>query len=162
MSPLKRFFYDYVFGKVNFDSVLDVGAGNGEITAYFQSKGKSSHGLDLYPSNSAIMQGNILNNSLPSGGYDLVYSAHLIEHLNDNEKFVSELLRLSKRYVCVVAPLPHGRFWDQPDHIRPYTLESFYRLFHLNKAIVGMEIRLPLVYPIVFILLDKKDIRTGS
>lgn len=154
-----RLFYDPLFNDLSYDTVLDIGAGGGKMMDYFRSRGKKAEGFDLHPTRADIQKGNILKNTIPDSSYDLVYSAHVIEHLPDADKFVQELLRISKRYVCVVAPLPGKKFWDQPDHLRPYTKETLKRVFHLNKWIKCFEMSLPGFEPIAVILLDKHDSR---
>lgn len=151
--------YDYLFSGISFDSVLDVGSGNGKMVDYFSSRGKKCLGVDLHPTRNDIQKMDILNNKLDDESYDLVYSAHVIEHLPQPENFVKELLRISRKYVCIVAPLPGKKFWDQPDHLRPYTAETFKRIFHLNKWVRCTEINLPFFEPVAIVLFDKKDSR---
>ncbi|MFH0970336.1 MAG: class I SAM-dependent methyltransferase [Candidatus Diapherotrites archaeon] len=144
------------------DTVLDVGAGNGKMIDYFTEIGRKITAVDLYPTRKDIQKMDILDNKIQSNSYDLVYSAHLIEHLHDPEKFVYELMRISKKYICVVAPLPGKRFWDQPDHVRPYTQETLKRVFHLNKWIKCFEMNLPGAEPIAVLLFDKADSRIST
>lgn len=159
---IHRFFYDPLFRHLPIDSVLDVGAGNGKMIDYFTEIGKKITAIDLHPTRKDIHKMDILKNRIPSNSYDLVYSAHLIEHLHDPETFAHELMRISKKYVCIVAPLPGKRFWDQPDHLRPYTQETLKRTFHLNGWIKGFELNFPGLEPIAIILFDKADSRIST
>lgn len=159
---ITRFFYDPLFSNLSYETALDVGAGNGKMMDYFRSRGKNATGFDLHPARPDIQKGNILKNKIPNESYDLVYSAHVIEHLPDPDKFVHELLRISKRYICVVAPLPGKKFWDQPDHLRPYTQETLKRTFHLNGWIKCFEMSVPGFEPIAVVLFEKKDSRLVS
>jgi ubiquinone/menaquinone biosynthesis C-methylase UbiE len=152
-------FYDPIFSTIDFDTVLDVGAGNGKMVDYFSQRGKKATGMDLHPSRKDIQKVDIFKNKIPDNSYDLVYSAHVIEHLSEAEKFAKELVRISNRYVCIMAPLPGKKFWDQPDHLRPYTKEALKRVFHLNKWIRAFEINVPFFEPVAFILFEKKDSR---
>lgn len=161
-QKMMHMLYNYLFSGIAFETVLDVGSGNGKMVDYFFSKGKKCQGVDLYPARADIQKVDILHNDIPRESFDLVYSAHVIEHLPDSEKFVKELLRISKRYVCVMAPLPGKRFWDQPDHLRPYTAETLKRVFHLDGWVRAHEINLPFFEPVAIILFDKKDSRIAG
>ncbi|MDP2666767.1 MAG: class I SAM-dependent methyltransferase [Candidatus Diapherotrites archaeon] len=153
------FFYDPLFKKLNVRTVLDVGSENGKMIKYFSRRGAKVTAIDLEPTRPEIKKMDFLNNVFADGQFDLVYSAHTIEHIPTPEKFSLEMLRVSKQYVCLVAPLPGKQFWDQPDHIRPYTKETLKRIFHLNKWIICKEIRFPGFEPIALVLFDKKDSR---
>ncbi len=156
---MNTLFYDSLFRGLAIETVLEVGSGNGKMIDYFQSRGKKTKGIDLHPARPDIQKIDIFNNTFPSESFDLVYTAHVIEHLKEPDVFASELIRLSKRYVCVIAPLPGKKFWDQPDHIRPYTQEALKRIFHLDKWIRAFEINLPGFEPIACVLFDKKESR---
>ena len=158
-QKLINIFYDSLFKNLEFETVLDVGSGNGKMLDYFFSRGKKASGVDLFPARKEIQKVDILNNSIPDNQYDLVFSAHLIEHLKEPEKFVAELLRISKKFICIITPLPTKSFWNQPDHVRPYTAETLKRIFHLNNAIACKEINFPFFEPIAVILFSKMDSR---
>ena len=102
---------------------------------------------------------DIFKNNFKKNSFDLVYSAHLIEHLTDSEKFAEELFRISKKYVCIITPYPTTKFWDQPDHVRPYTPETLKRIFHLNKAIHCFYLTIPFFEKISVLIFEKKDSR---
>src|SRR5687768_15550061 len=96
---LYRLFYDPLFGKLDFDTVLDVGSGNGKMIDYFSSRGKKVTAVDLHPTREGIQKMDFMKNTFKDNQFDLVYSAHMIEHLSDPEKFVEEVLRISSKYV---------------------------------------------------------------
>jgi ubiquinone/menaquinone biosynthesis C-methylase UbiE len=159
---IELIFYDPLFKKLDFETVLDIGSGGGKMIDYFSTLGKKITAIDLHPTRGDIQKVDFMKNGFKDDQFDLVYSAHTIEHIPNPDKFVSEMLRVSKKYVCVVAPLPGKQFWDQPDHIRPYTKETLKRVFHLNKWIVCKEYSFPGFEPIAVVLFEKKDSRMAK
>lgn len=160
MNPRKWLieqWYAYLFGDLEYETVLEVGSGHGKMVDYFTKIGKKMDGTDLYPTRGDIRKLDFLTNKIKDNSYDLVYTAHVLEHMKDPEFFVSELIRVSKRYVCVVTPLPGKRFWDQPDHIRPYTAETLRRIFHTQKPVRSGEMNFPGFEPISYIVYEKKQ-----
>lgn len=154
---INALFYDPLFSKLSFETVLEVGPGNGKMMDYFSSKGKKVTGVDLHPARADVTKLDFSKNKFPSKSFDLVYSAHVIEHIPHAESFAAELVRVSKKYVAVMAPLPGKKFWDQPDHIRPYTKEALRRIFHVKKTLVCREINLPFFEPVAIIVFDRNE-----
>ncbi len=159
---IDKFFYDSIFKKADFKTVLDVGSGNGKMIDYFKSREKEVTAIDLEPTRKDIQKVDIFKNNFKDNSFDLIYSAHVIEHISEAEKFAKELLRISKKYVCIITPYPTIQFWDQPDHIRPYTPETLKRLFHLDETIKCFHISMPFFEPVSVILFEKKKSRIAK
>ncbi|MCR4335279.1 MAG: class I SAM-dependent methyltransferase [archaeon] len=155
-------FYDSLFRGIDFNTVLDVGSGNGKMIDYFESKEKKVTAIDLAPTRKDIIKMDIFKNDFEKNSFDLVYSAHVIEHLKEPEKFAEELFRISKKYVCIITPYPSVHFWDQPDHIRPYTPETLKRIFHLDGTIHCFHLSIPLFESISIILFEKQQSRMAK
>jgi len=155
-------FYDRIFDGADYSNVLDVGSGNGKMIDYFTDRGKKVTAIDLAPTRKDIVKMDFFKNNFKDNSFDLVYSAHVIEHITDSEKFVKEVLRVAKKYVCIITPYPTVRFWDQPDHIRPYTPETLKRIFHTNKTFKCFHITLPFFEPLSVIVLKKEDSRISK
>lgn len=159
---IEKFFYDKLFQDLEIDSVLDVGSGNGKMIDYFNSRGKDVTAIDLYPTREDILKMNVFENPFVDNSFDLVFSAHVIEHISNAEDFVKELLRVSNRYVCIITPYPTVRFWDQPDHIRPYTPETLRRICHTNRELKCFKMLIPFFEPLSIIVFEKKQSRIGG
>jgi SAM-dependent methyltransferase len=125
-------------------SVLEVGCGTGAVLAQIAKSGiGSTHvgvdmadpnahidplavGLDLRMSDGAILP-------FPDGSFDLVVASHVLEHVPDERGFLTELLRVSRRFIYIEVPceitvrtsatsLQEGL---NIGHINPYTPQSF-------------------------------------
>ena len=53
---IDTFFYDFIFRGLNFETVLDVGSGNGKMKDYFESKEKKVTAIDLKPTRKDIIK----------------------------------------------------------------------------------------------------------
>lgn len=66
--------------------------------------------------------GDMTNSDLPSESYDLVVSVEVLEHVEEDEKFVSEVCRVLKPGGRFIMTTPNGDFLENrnPDHKRHY------------------------------------------
>jgi len=112
-----------VRSKVEFKSVLDVGCGTGAALLYFLLRGKVAKGIDPcqyllatalrgFALNSLATYGTIQQIPCKDELVDLVFCADVLEHVpeEESEKAVSELVRVSKRYIAVSIALFPSRF----------------------------------------------------
>jgi SAM-dependent methyltransferase len=69
---------------------------------------------------------NIFTNGLPGASFDVVTAVEVIEHIEDDARFVKELCRLVKPGgVCyLTTPNGVGVPKENPDHVRHYTRRS--------------------------------------
>jgi 2-polyprenyl-3-methyl-5-hydroxy-6-metoxy-1,4-benzoquinol methylase len=115
--------------------VLDYGCMDGVFTIRLQQLGAQAVGYDVSPL--AIAQAESFRGAaeqprfttvLPGPGqFDLVYCNEVLEHVDHDSAFVSELMKLLVPGGMLVGTTPVGRsFWD-PDHKRFYDETSLGR-----------------------------------
>jgi len=122
-NPLKRFFINNFFKtlvsqvkNLKIGSVLDVGCGEGfTLNKLKENKiGKVHEGIDYskeaislgkkaYP-NLHISQGNIYGLKHEDNSFDLVICSEVLEHLEDPQKALKELIRVSKKHILLSVP----------------------------------------------------------
>jgi SAM-dependent methyltransferase len=117
---------------LRFDSILDVGCGEGSLLAYLGPRYRCRHlvGLDLsesaiararhtFPSASYIV-GNI--GDLPPGeSFDLVTSIDVLEHVEDDEALLRDMAAATRRFVLCVTIQGRMRPGEQDiGHVRNY------------------------------------------
>ena len=115
--------------------VLDFGCMDGVFTIRLQQLGGDAVGYDI--SRAAIAQAEKFRGSslYPSfttvapepGQFDLVYCNEVLEHIDDDQNFVGELIRFLARGGVLVGTTPVGRFFWDPDHRRAYDEASLER-----------------------------------
>lgn len=99
----------------NLNSVLDVGCGDGYLCHLYRGMGvENVVGCDLTETriNFAkskfkeinFVQGDVYNLHFNNNSFDLVSAVEVIEHLEDPEKAIKELQRVSKRFVLITVP----------------------------------------------------------
>lgn len=144
-------------------SVLDVGCGNGcfvnTLVSIFPNRFDRVIGLDL--SDEALkhvktekLNGNITDLLFEDESFDLVTSLEVLEHLpqEDFKRGVSELQRVSKKYVIITVPnnenladslvrCPKCYCWFSAwSHMRSFNKDTFQSLFENFKLIEAKEI----------------------
>lgn len=138
-------------------SVLDVGCGEGFTLKKLEEKkiGKANEGIDymvaavkiankIYP-NLKIKKGNIYSLPYEEKTFDLVLCTEVLEHLDDPEKALREIQRVSKKYVLfsvpnepffILANLFRGKYlksWgNHPEHINHWTAFGFAQFLKKN------------------------------
>ena len=108
--PITKCIYDITECK----NVLDVGCASGHFVEGFFNNGVNVEGIDISKwaiSNPIterirdhIHEGSVLDLPYGDNTFDLVYATDLIEHIfvDDIEKAMSELIRVSKRYIVLL------------------------------------------------------------
>jgi len=96
-----------------------------------------AHGMAQAP----LSQADVHRLPFPAESFDLVYCLEVLEHLPDSAAGLSELLRVSRRYILV--SVPHEPFFraanflrgkhlralgNDPEHLRTYSGRAFRRL----------------------------------
>ncbi len=125
----RRFFYKWLIKKYlkNCKTVLDIGAGTGLFYNVVKKLGKNVSGFDLDDRN---IRDNIIKKDFRDMKeyYDCCFNSQFIEHINQ-----FELMDLMKKYcdkiLITITTKPCKKFWDTPDHIRPYTKKAIEKLY---------------------------------
>lgn len=90
--------------------------------------------------------------------FDYVISQHVIEHVENPREIVSEMVRVCKDYVVVVAPnykktflWDSNNFWSDYTHVRPFTKISMKNLLescglHNARARNTRDLNVPLIF----------------
>lgn len=98
--------------------LLDAGCGDGVISGDLAAGGAQVTGMDLawkrvsfarrrsaeQGADVRFLQASIYDLPFPDGSFDTVLCTDLLEHLDDPQRAVSELVRVSKRWALVTAP----------------------------------------------------------
>lgn len=153
-------FYNQVYRllkPLKLNSILDVGCGEGITLSKFEKEriGKKLFGIDysddalkigkkIYP-HLNLKKGNIYNIKEKDNSFDLVMATEVLEHLDDPEGALKELIRVSKKYVMLSVPnepffiganLLRGKylkgFGNHPEHINHWTFFSFRKFLKRN------------------------------
>lgn len=128
--------------------ILDVGCGEGLYLSYLRQHDIKAKGIEAHPATAKRAQAKNLDvvvgdafRVLPKlrGRSGAVVISHLIEHLSGDQ--AARLIRLA--YNClrpggrilILTPNPRNiktlawTFWEDPTHVRPYSLPALSRLF---------------------------------
>jgi len=156
-NPIQRlllwnFFRNLVnlISKRKVESILDVGCGEGFTLNRLKEKGigKNLEGVEhskdaielgrkIYPQ-IKIKQGDIYNLPYEDNAFDLVLCTEVLEHLDEPEKALKELIRISNRYLAISVPnepffmlaqFVRGKNWSRLGndivHINHWTMFGF-------------------------------------
>ena len=109
---IEAFLEDEIGGKIKDFTILDVGCGNGQISEYFMHK-NTVYGVDVEDKRNdtasefqfSLIEDEIL--PFEEDTFDIVVSHHVIEHVNDQSKHLSEINRVLKNNGCVYLGCPN-------------------------------------------------------
>lgn len=104
---------------------------------------------DLCPSSSDIQVVDVTNMSFDNEAFDVVICNHVLEHVTDDDKAISELFRVTSLGGFVILQTPYSpilnnsffdssinndelrkRFYGQEDHVRVYGQDLFEKIRH--------------------------------
>jgi SAM-dependent methyltransferase len=133
-----------LLGENSVDAVLEVGCGTGALLTEVSRRGigKKHVGVDLAdPNEHADPNAQELNlikidgKRLPfdDGSFDLVYASHVVEHVPDPRGLITEMLRVSKKFIYIEVPCEMHIRTNQKalqktvniGHINSYSPETF-------------------------------------
>lgn len=133
-----RMTYDIISGLVPKEgTAIDIGCGRGHLLDVLKSKTKLKlTGADFSPRAVDIIKNKGFDAKLfdvrhysPNGdqnAYDVVIASHIIEHINDDNKFLELLARLAKPTGIVIIATPREAVLQQTvEHVRGYTEKEF-------------------------------------
>ena len=142
-------------------SILDVGCGEGFTLKKLEEKkiGKKNEGIDnsstaikighkVYPE-LKLAEGDIYKLKYADSSFDLLICTEVLEHLDDPEKAVLEMKRVTKKYILLSVPnepffilanFLRGKylknFGNHPEHINHWTFFSFEKMLKKNGLTV--------------------------
>lgn len=157
-------------------TVLDAGCGEGftlnklmlnqigqSIEGVEYTKEAIAFGKKLFPK-ANIKHGSIYDLPYKDNSFDLVVCTEVLEHLEDPKKAMSEIARVSKKYVVLSVPNEPffmlsnffrgknlSRLGNEPGHINHWTIISFQNF--LEEALKIRTSRFP--FPWILILAEK-------
>lgn len=94
---------------------LDVGCGNGVSDFYFKRYINDLYGIDFsndllnehpFKDTGKFIIGNAKNLPYNNNSFELVYCWEVLHHIDKPEKAVSEMIRVSSKYVIIAEPNP--------------------------------------------------------
>ncbi len=123
--------------------VLDVGCGNGSLIAHLRERGIEATGTEVAPpehfQKSAlpfIRLVDFKNSGFEAGSADVIMLWHVLEHLEEGEKYLAEAARVLKRGGSLIIEVPNYDSWqaklfkanslhlDVPRHVLHFSVRS--------------------------------------
>lgn len=101
-------------------TALDVGCGAGHFMKAAESLEIKATGIEL---DERFKAKNVIIKNLWdfNGKYDVVFNSHLMEKMENHEKFIKKMAELSNGIVITISAYLSRSFWNTPDHILPVT-----------------------------------------
>ena len=183
-NPLQKLlinnFYNYLISTIKdleVNSILDVGCGEGFTLNRLSEEGigKKLEGVDFLETaielgkkahpKLTLKQGNIYDLEYKNNSFDLVMATEVLEHLEDPQKGLKELIRVSKKFVLLSDPNEPffiganflrgknlSRWGNDIEHIQHWTSPGF-KKFAQKEALKIISARYP--FPWTMLLLAK-------
>ncbi len=174
-NPISKFFLDNFYKKLlsqlqnlHPETILDVGAGEGFTLQKLKDRGigKRLEGIEYLDeaieiakklhTTITIKKGNIYTLPYGNNSFDVVICTEVLEHLDDPEKGLSELVRVTKRSCVLSVPneplFTIQRFFrgknllqlgDHPEHIQHWSKKSFEEFVSTKLKIVTTQTPIP-------------------
>lgn len=97
-----------------------MGAGTGYGVKIYQAAGaRRALGIDIQPLGPAVVRCQM--ESWKSNSYDVVSAMDVIEHVEDDNRFLQEMLRIAREHVIFTTPNWNNSRCENIFHIREYT-----------------------------------------
>jgi 2-polyprenyl-3-methyl-5-hydroxy-6-metoxy-1,4-benzoquinol methylase len=150
------------------DSVLEVGCGEGHVTAKLAGRWPRARVVGSDLSSEIIAEARTLHPALDfevrsvydvaedAGRFDLVVACEVFEHLDDPVRALDALARVSQRHVFVSVPrepvwralnLARGRYvrnlGNTPGHLQHWSTRAFLALLETRLDVVAVRTPLP-------------------
>ncbi len=124
----------------NIPLVVDVGCGQGDFLIQAKELGINAEGIDdkdfwvtrCVKKGLKVKKGSIFEIPYDDNSVDGIFLQSVLEHA-DAVKSMKEISRAIKNegIVAISCPTPEKHFWDDPTHVRPYTIKSLSTLFEM-------------------------------
>lgn len=145
--------YAMILSRVGGGRALDVGAGDGYLTARLAERCSHVVGIEYEETgvavartmlakfrNAEVRPGSAYELPFPANSFDVVTMADVIEHLEDPEKAVAEMARVASPDSVTYVTTPQWRLdrvWDSR-HVKEYRAEEFVALMRTGFRRVDM------------------------
>jgi ubiquinone biosynthesis O-methyltransferase len=140
-----------ILKKYQVQNILDVGCGTGELALYLAEKGYTVTGIDMHEQFIQSAQNNKQKKQLPTlpqfitaditrfkttTQYDCVVSTDVLEHIEDDEAAIKNMLKALKPRGIIIIIVPalqslYGFHDTQIGHYRRYTKKTLKDRVHL-------------------------------
>jgi len=120
--------------------VVDIGCGQGDFLTQAKELRINAEGIDdkefwvtrCVKKGLKAKKGSIFEIPYDDNSVDGVFLQSVLEH-TDPVKSMKEISRVIKNegIVAISCPTPEKHFWDDPTHVRPYTIKSLSTLFEM-------------------------------
>ena len=124
----------------NIPLVVDIGCGQGDFLTQAKELRINAEGIDdkefwvtrCVKKGLKAKKGSIFEIPYDDNSVDGVILQSVLEH-TDPVKSMKEISRVIKNegIVAISCPTPEKHFWDDPTHVRPYTIKSLSTLFEM-------------------------------
>ena len=124
----------------NIPLVVDVGCGQGDFLTQAKELRINAEGIDdkdfwvtrCVKKGLKVKKGSIFEIPYDDNSVDGIFLQSVLEH-TDPVKSMKEISRVIKNegIVAISCPTPEKHFWDDPTHVRPYTIKSLSTLFEM-------------------------------
>ena len=124
----------------NIPLVVDIGCGQGDFLTQAKELGINAEGIDdkdfwvtrCVKKGLKVKKGSIFEIPYDDNSVDGIFLQSVLEHA-DAVKSMKEISRAIKNegIVAISCPTPEKHFWDDPTHVRPYTIKSLSTLFEM-------------------------------
>ena len=124
----------------NIPLVVDIGCGQGDFLTQAKELRINAEGIDdkefwvtrCVKKGLKAKKGSIFEIPYDDNSLDGVFLQSVLEH-TDPVKSMKEISRVIKNegIVAISCPTPEKHFWDDPTHVRPYTIKSLSTLFEM-------------------------------
>ena len=126
----------FMLDKMNKDNktFLDIGCGNGFLLNMVKNLGIETTGCDVFEQSpfehSKYIQGDIENIPLENDSVDVISACHILEHVLDFSKSISEIKRVAAKQVIVVVPCQKYYMYTLDEHINffPFKEKLIYHM----------------------------------
>ena len=144
-------------------NVLDVACGPGQFMKVANELGFRAYGVDA---DERYKAKNVMIKDLwkIKSKYDVVFNSMILEHMEEQEKFIKKMASLSNNIVITISAYLSKIFYNVPDHKKPVTKVSVRWMFRRNGFRSLFSIHIPFYKAVVVVSkkVNEKDKDTES